>query len=160
MNKRALIKKLAAYGLTGAVSFSAGIVGPFEGKENTSYIDIAGVPTICWGHTGSEVRLGQTLSDEMCAQLLAEDLGHAHQVVRNAVTAPQPPEREGALASFVYNVGAGAFQRSTLLRLLNAGRIREACDQLLRWVYADGEKSRGLERRRKVEREYCLAGVE
>ncbi|MEB6886251.1 lysozyme RrrD, partial [Escherichia coli] len=46
-----------------------------------------------------------------------------------------PETTRGALYSFVYNVGAGNFRTSTLLRKINQGDIKGACDQLRRWTY-------------------------
>ncbi|MCQ7374286.1 glycoside hydrolase family protein, partial [Salmonella enterica] len=64
----------------------------------------------------------------------------------------------GALYSFVYNVGAGNFRTSTLLRKINQGDIKGACDQLRRWTYAGGKQWKGLMTRREVERDVCLWG--
>ncbi|WFF40753.1 lysozyme [Salinicola endophyticus] len=147
-----------------ALSISIQVVKQFEGTQLTAYPDPVGVPTICTGHTGAEVTLGQTLTPADCEALLAGDLGHAFAVVDAALTpaaqATLTPARRAALASFVFNVGEGAFRDSTLLTRLNAGEIRAACDELARWVYADGRRLPGLVRRREAERELCLAGLD
>jgi lysozyme len=62
-----------------------------------------------------------------------------------------------ALASFVYNIGIGAFERSTLLKKLNSGDFQSAADQFLRWNHVNGISVRGLLRRRKLEREIFMA---
>ncbi|WP_149019871.1 lysozyme, partial [Escherichia coli] len=67
-----------------------------------------------------------------------------------------PETTRGALYSFVYNVGAGNFRTSTLLRKINQGDIKGACDQLRRWIYAGGKQWKGLMTRREIEREVCL----
>ncbi len=69
-----------------------------------------------------------------------------------------PETTRGALYSFVYNVGAGNFRTSTLLRKINQGDINGACDQLRRWTYAGGKQWKGLMTRREIEREVCLWG--
>ncbi|WP_252384142.1 lysozyme, partial [Escherichia coli] len=69
-----------------------------------------------------------------------------------------PETTRGALYSFVYNVGAGNFRTSTLLRKINHGDIKGACDQLRRWTYAGGNQWKGLMTRREIEREVCLWG--
>ncbi|MFW6344746.1 MAG: lysozyme [Halomonas sp.] len=150
-----LVKRLGLAGLGGAAAIAAGTVMYFEGHEPDAYVDPVGVVTICYGHTAT-ARIGQTHSDEECERLLEEDLGDAFDAVDEHVEVDLPPTREAALASFVYNVGEGAFERSTLLRLLNAGHWRAACDELMRWVYADGRRLRGLVTRRQTERELCL----
>ncbi|EFX5194324.1 lysozyme, partial [Shigella sonnei] len=47
---------------------------------------------------------------------------------------------------------------STLLRKINQGYIKGACDQLCRWTYAGGKQWKGLMTRREIEREVCLWG--
>ncbi|MDR5867286.1 lysozyme [Halomonas koreensis] len=148
------LKRLTlAAGAAGALAL--GTVSHFEGKENTAYVDPVGVVTVCYGHTAT-ARIGQTHSDEECEELLAGDLGDAFAAVDEHVEVELPPTRRAALASFVFNVGEGAFQRSTLLERLNAGQVVEACNELSRWVYAGGEQLPGLVRRRDVERWMCL----
>ncbi len=150
------IKLFVGLGLGGtALALAAGTVSFFEGKENSAYVDPVGVVTICYGHTAT-ARIGQTHSDEECNRLLAGDLGEAFDAVDTRVTVDLPPTRRAALASFVYNVGAGAFGRSTLLRKLNDGHPIEACHELDRWTYAGGEELPGLVKRRDVERWLCL----
>jgi len=146
---------IAAIGSSTAMGLALSTVSHFEGKENAAYVDPVGVVTICYGHTAT-AKIGQTHSDEQCQELLANDLGDAFDAVDRYVAVDLPPAREAALASFVYNVGAGAFQRSTLLRKLNAGQVVEACNELSRWVYAGGKQLAGLVRRRAVERQLCL----
>ncbi|HHH1923798.1 TPA: glycoside hydrolase family protein, partial [Yersinia enterocolitica] len=64
--------------------------------------------------------------------------------------------QKAALYSFTYNVGQHAFIQSTLLKKLNTGDIKGACDELRLWIYADGQSWKGLQNRRGVERELCL----
>ncbi|MCM2131471.1 lysozyme [Larsenimonas rhizosphaerae] len=150
--------------LGGALSLSIQVVSYFEGTSLETYPDPVGIPTICTGHTGPTVALHQTRSPEECTELLKGDLGQAFDAI-NASLAPDinqtlPPTRRAALASFIFNVGEGAFQQSTLLKRLNAGQTRAACDQLSRWVYASGRKMSGLVKRREAERALCLIGID
>ena len=55
-------------------------------------------------------------------------------------------------------MGAGNFRTSTLLRKINQGDIKGACDQLRRWTYAGGKQWKGLMTRREIERE-SVCGV-
>lgn len=154
------IKRRIAIGATaGALSIATAVVSYYEGYKPSAYRDPVGIPTICYGHTAT-VRMGQTLSQERCTQLLQEDLGHAFSAVDRRAQVKLPEPTRAALASFVYNVGEGAFARSTLLRKLNAGDLRGACHELSRWVYAGGKKLNGLVTRRATERELCLKGIE
>ena len=94
-----------------------------------------------------------------CTALLQQDLGEAFAVVDRRAKVELPEPTRAALASFVYNVGAGNFARSTLLRKLNRGDLRGACHELSRWVYAGGKRLNGLVSRRATEKEICLAGL-
>lgn len=139
----------------GVFSIAAATVGYFEGRSNLAYLDPVGIPTICEGITAG-VKLGQFKTDAQCDELLASEVGKAVAVVDQAVREPQPATRRAALGSFVYNVGAGAFRGSTLLRKLNAGDAVGACNELPRWVMAKGRVLQGLVKRRQAERELCL----
>ncbi|MCT8469460.1 lysozyme [Chromohalobacter canadensis] len=153
-----LKRRLIVGGTAGALSLATAVVSQFEGYRSEAYRDPVGIPTICYGHTG-DVAMGQTLSQAECKELLAEDLGTAFDAVDRHVDIDLSPARRAALASFVYNVGEGKFARSTLLERLNAGKMRAACDELNRWVYAGGRKLAGLVKRRAAERKLCLRGL-
>ena len=63
------------------------------------------------------------------------------------------------LCSWKYNLGTGALQRSSLRRLyINEGRYEEAANEMLRWVFCNGKRLRGLVLRRTDERALFLAG--
>lgn len=153
----AIKRRIIIGGVAGGLSLATAIVSQFEGYHPEAYRDPIGIPTICYGHTG-DVEMGQTLSRAECKALLAEDLGEAYDAVDRHVDIALPETRRAALASFIYNVGEGAFARSTLVERLNDGDMRAACNELMRWVYADGRKLDGLVKRRATERELCLAG--
>jgi len=153
------LKRRIAIGATaGALSIATAVVSYYEGYEPTAYRDPVGIATICYGHTAT-ARMGQTLSQAECTDLLQADLGTAFAAVDRRAHVDLPPPTRAALASFVYNVGAGAFARSTLLRKLNTGDLRGACHELSRWVYAGGKRLNGLVKRRATERELCLEGL-
>lgn len=154
----AIIRKATIGGLTGAVALAAYLLMPFEGKHLTAYLDPPGIPTICYGHTKG-VKLGDRATDAQCTEYLKEDLAVADAAVTRLVKVKITQETRAALISFVYNTGEGNFARSTLLRKLNAGDVRGACNELPRWVYAKGVKLNGLVRRREAEREMCLRGA-
>lgn len=147
-----------ALGLTGALALAVPIATFYEGNSLSAYLDPVGIPTICYGST-SGVRLGQTRTQAECDALLATELGEAIAAVDRLSRQPQPDTRRAALGSFVYNVGPGAFQRSSLLRKLNAGDVAGACAELSRWVYAGGKRLAGLVKRRAAERELCEVGL-
>jgi lysozyme len=139
-----------------AIALSA--VAGFEGLRTTAYNDPVGIPTICFGYT-HDVELGDRATPEQCQQLLTDEVVKYAHDVSNLSVVPLSHEEKAAYTSFAYNVGTGAFERSTLLKKLNAGDRRGACNELPRWVYAKGIKLPGLVKRRAAERELCLSGL-
>ncbi len=83
---------------------------------------------------------------------LHQDVADAERTVNNAVSVSINQYQFDALVSFVFNLGAGNFRPSTLLKKLNAGDYAGAAGELLRWVNAGGQKLVGLERRREAEK--------
>lgn len=104
----------------------------WEGLRLAAYQDVAGVWTIGYGHTGS-VSEGMTVTEAEADTLLRTDLSACEATVERAVTVPLSDGQFGALVSFVFNVGAGAFLGSTLLRRLNAGDYAAVPAELARW---------------------------
>lgn len=135
-----------------------------EGTEFEAYPDSGGVWTICTGHTKG-VRPGDRATPEQCAAYLQGDLGGAVDFVMRA--APRATIwQKIALADFVYNVGPGAFARSTLYRLTAAGDYVAAADQFLRWMFVAGRDCRlaasncgGIVVRRQLQRTLYLVGL-
>lgn len=148
---------IAAAGAT--VLLLAGmLVKPWEGKRYTVYPDPAtgGAPwTVCYGHTGPEVKPGQTYTEAECERLLEKDLAAAQAIVRRCITAPMLPHQEAALISATFNIGRRVVCGSTLQAKANAGDWAGACAQLSRWDKAGGRVMRGLTRRRADERAVC-----
>ncbi|CAO3416616.1 lysozyme [Azospirillum doebereinerae] len=130
------------------------LVKHFEGLYLAAYRCPAGVPTIGYGHTAG-VMMGETISDDQATAFLSADLTAAAGQVDRLVTVPVNEDQRGALASFVFNLGAGSLASSTLLRMVNAEDYAGAAGQFGRWVYAtvDGVKTQlpGLVARRAAE---------
>ena len=127
------------------------LIEKFEGKRLTSYADSVGIPTIGVGHTGPEVCLGQSITDDECRALLRSDVSEAEDAVNGCVTAVLNQDQFDALVSFTFNLGGGALKGSTLLRMLNAGQYEDASDQFKRWDKAGGKELPGLLKRRLAE---------
>lgn len=142
----------------GVIAAAIGLVAAWEGRSLLAYADPVGIPTICEGYTQG-VKLGDVATPERCDVLTEQEVRRALSVVDRSVSCPLPDGVRVALSSFVYNVGAGAYAKSTLLRKLQAKDIAGACRELDRWVYAGGKKLRGLERRRQAERQLCLSSL-
>lgn len=127
----------------------------FEGWMPTAYLDAVGVPTIGYGHTGSDVTRADvgklTITESQGQDLLREDLTRFENAVNSSVTVPLNQNQFDALVSFTYNVGEGNLKQSTLLRLLNQGNYGAVSAQLMRWNKAGGKVLKGLTRRRQEE---------
>lgn len=154
-----IAKKLAALGLSSAVVLAgAGTVAYFEGKNNTAYLDPVKIWTICYGETRG-VRKGDYRTDEQCLESLAHELVKHDKQMLKYIRVPLTDKEHAAYLSFTYNLGVGAFSKSTLLKKLNQGEFEAACKELDKWVYAGGKKLNGLVKRRAAEKEMCLEGV-
>lgn len=131
----------------------------WEGTRYVPYEDVVGVWTVCQGYAKPDVVRGKTYTKEECADLLKTQLEAHGAAVLRCVNVPINQHEYDAYTLFTYNVGASAFCRSSLLRKLNAGDHKAACDDLLAWTYAGGKHVPGLLNRRKFERELCLKPV-
>jgi lysozyme len=142
-------------GFAAVLLLVAGFVAHHEGYIPRTYADPIGIPTACYGHTGTDVTPGREFSRAECEALLEGDLAEAYADVTRCIRAPMRDHQAAALTSFAFNVGGGALCKSTLARLANQGRWAEACAQLDRWVYAGKRKLPGLVKRRAAERAMC-----
>jgi lysozyme len=131
------------------------IVKDSEGLRLKAYKCPADVWTIGYGHT-RRVKEGDEISVAEAEALLRDDIGVAERAVSLLVNAPLEQNEFDALVSFTFNVGAGALQESTLLRLLNDGNKGAAAAQFSRWVFGGGEVLPGLSTRRSAERDLFL----
>lgn len=128
------------------------IVKYFEGFEPVAYLDPVGILTLGYGETLG-VKPGDTITEEEAAKKLVKRLDNDFaKFIRSYVQVPLTQYQFDALASFIYNVGGGAFQGSTLLKKLNKGDYEGAGKEFSRWVYAGGSKLGGLVNRRKAEK--------
>lgn len=108
------------------------LIRQWEGLRLTAYQDVAGVWTIGYGST-RDVRPGQRITEAEAVARLRRDLAEAEAAVWNAVDVDLNDNQFGALVSFVFNVGAGAFRSSSLLRKLNAGDYAAVPGELAKW---------------------------
>lgn len=126
------------------------IIKFYEGFKNKAYVCPAGVLTIGYGHTKG-VTQGQTITQEQGEEFLKADLKDAERTVNNAVTADINQDQFDALVSFVFNLGAGNFTSSTLLKKINAGDFTGATAEFGKWINAGGKPLEGLKKRRQAE---------
>ena len=186
MLAKGLSKRLIALGLSSTLAISgAYLISPFDGSKkdkqgnNIAYIDMVGVPTLCNGIT-TGVKLGDKKTDAECEQLLAKELSKYNTQMKKNVRVSLSPYEEIAYTSFVWNVGVGAWNNSTLLKKLNANDRVGACNEILKWNKGTFSRQaslqqskngeictpkpngtfsctiKGLTNRRKVEHQVCL----
>lgn len=123
----------------------------WEGLRLSAYKDVAGIWTIGYGSTGPHVKPGMKITEAQAEKLLRDDLDRFEKAVERLVKVPLTDNQFAALVSFAFNVGTGAFEKSTLLKRLNAGDYDAVPGQLMRWVNAGGRKVQGLVNRRAAE---------
>jgi lysozyme len=123
-----------------------------EGFRNHVYLDVAGIPTIGYGHRLLHPdSFPNGISEPQAANLLASDVRDAEQAVERLIKVPLSQGQFDALVDFCFNLGAARLASSTLLKCLNAGRYDDAAEQLLRWDHAAGEEVSSLKARRAAE---------
>lgn len=124
----------------------------FEGLSLTAYTDIVGVWTNGYGNTHGVVP-GSTITQEQATNDLADNIAGAEYVVNKVVTVPLTQGQYDACVDFVYNLGSGSFQTSTLLRKLNNKDYAGASAEFPKWNHAGGVEVAGLTRRRLAEQQ-------
>ncbi|QHM71296.1 lysozyme [Mixta intestinalis] len=132
------------------------LIKQFESCELMAYRCPAGILTIGYGHT-YDVRAGDTCTPRQAELWLTEDCQVAELTIESNVTVPLNQNQFDALVSFVFNLGAGNFVKSTLLKKLNAGDYTGAAAEFDRWVNAGGRKLPGLVKRRAAEKALFLS---
>ena len=135
------------------------LIRRFEGCRLDAYPDpgTGGDPwTIGYGATGPGIAPGVVWTQEEAEARLVEDIAQFAGAVERALTVPVSANEFAAMVSLAFNIGAGAFKKSTLLRLVNDGHFEAAAEQFLRWTRAGGREMPGLVRRRQAERQLFL----
>lgn len=132
------------------------LIKEFEGCRLTAYLCPAGVPTIGYGATGQDIRLGMIWTQEQADERLAEDVAQFAGMVDEVIQVDCSDNEFSAMVSLAFNIGGRAFRNSTLARLVNEGNFAGAAKQFARWNKAGGRELAGLTRRREAERDLFL----
>ncbi len=137
-----------------------------EGCRRKAYKCSADVFTVGLGHTAN-VNASTVLTTQQIADYFVDDIKRAESVVNSAINQHASAREYDMMVSFVYNLGAGNFKKSTLLKKFNSGENKSACDEYLRWIYVDGKNCQlksnnctGIIKRRWQEHQICLNGYE
>jgi lysozyme len=132
------------------------LIKQFEGCKLTAYQDIVGIWTIGYGTTaaadlGVKPAYGMTITQERAEELLKQGVDTFAAKVDALILAKVNANEFGACVSLAYNIGTGAFSKSTVLRELNAGNKDRAAAAFKMWNKAGGEIVKGLVNRRNAE---------
>ena len=130
----------------------------FEGFRTMPYMDVVGKWTVGYGHlmvSGDGTVQGSPITMGQATQLLRGDLHIAENAV-NSCGVELTQNEFDALVSFTYNLGVGALQRSTLLKLLKAGNKEAAANEFPKWSMAGGRETPGILKRRLIEKDCFL----
>ena len=143
---------------------SLNLIREFEGFRAKAYLDPVGVLTIGYGTTaaagvGIVPRLGMTITEAQATGYLdAAVTKFLHHVMASLTRIPTD-NQFGAMVSLAYNIGPGAFAKSSICRKFNAGDIQGAADAFLLYNKAGGKVLNGLVRRRYAERALFLSSA-
>jgi lysozyme len=143
-----------------AINLAKNLIKNFEGLSLKSYKCPAGVWTIGYGNTSYLKKFKNpekiTITKNQACDLLSEDVEKYFKCVNQKLAEICNARQIAALTSFVFNVGQGAFTRSTLLKTIinepsNGSKIKY---QFARWNKIDGKVNAGLTKRRDLESKF------
>lgn len=138
------------------------LIKQFEGCRLRAYLDAVGIPTIGYGNTrytdGAKVNMGDVISMEKADAMLHITLQDFAYWINQFVQTELTQHQFDALCSFAYNVGVGAFRKSTLLKKINVDPNDPSIEaEFLKWNRAGGKVLPGLTKRRQAESDYYFA---
>ncbi|MEC6796783.1 lysozyme [Photobacterium sp. S4TG1] len=151
--------------LTGALLAGAvAVTGAFEGYRQISYQDVGGVWTACYGETLG-IKQGDTFTKEQCDAMLASSL-NKHNTPLEDIPQQLPPNVHLASLDLAYNIGIGAFKRSTMYRYLLNANYPPACNEIMKWRFIAGKDCAirsnycyGIVKRRDVVQQLCMGTI-
>lgn len=145
------------------------LIKQFEGFRSKAYLCPAGLLTIGYGHTGTDVLPGMRITEAQGDDLLRKDVANFAAIVEKALTAKVSQSQFDALVSFCFNTGPGKAgvkdglitlkngNPSSLLRKTNSGDKLGAAAEFDKWTKANGQELRGLVARREAEQRLYLS---
>lgn len=126
------------------------LIKSFEKCVLHVYPDAVGLATVGYGHR-TNMPLGASISQDEADRLLAVDLSHTTSAVEDSLMADLNDNQFSACVCLAFNIGAGAFAKSTLVKLLNQGDTAGAANEFPKWDKAKGKELAGLKTRRLAE---------
>lgn len=150
--------RLAIAALTLSAAAFGGLI-QWEGYSSRAIIPVPGDrPTLGFGTTQG-VKLGDAIDPVRAVQRALADVSHFEGALRQCVVVPLHQHEYDAFIQLSYNIGVGAFCRSTLVRKVNARDYAGACAEILRWDRFKGRQLPGLTARRKAEHQLCIGSA-
>jgi lysozyme len=149
------------FNITAALAIT--LIGGYEGYREYSYRDVIGVWTACYGETRG-IRAGMKFTKPECDKMFITSLNEFGDGIERCVPSLKdelatPPTRYVAHLSLAYNIGIGAYCKSSIARLQNAGDVRGSCNAFPLYNKAGGSVIKGLVKRRASEQDFCLKGA-
>lgn len=132
----------------------------FEGRHKLlpdgrfqAYLDTIAKPPVWTLYAGltKGIREGMVVTEAQGDAMVRKELNIYEDAIERLVKVPLTGNQFSALTCLVYNIGIGAFEKSTLLKVINQGRGEKVPEQWLRWNKAGGKTIKGLARRRTAE---------
>ena len=131
----------------------AKLILAFEGAVMHVYKDVAAIETVCIGHVvrpEDRVWLKDGVTRAECESVLRRDVRRFEDAINRLVKVKLSQPMVNALCSLVFNIGVGAFESSSVLRELNAGRYAQASDAFLLWKFAKVKQKDGTFQKKPV----------
>lgn len=123
----------------------------FEGFSSKPYRCPAGYKTIGYGHLIKDNENIESVTKSYAVELLKQDVEAAESIVRRFTKVFLTQNQFDMLVSFVFNLGGGAYQRSSLRSKVNREEHEAVPFEFLKWIYSKGDILPGLLRRRRLE---------
>jgi lysozyme len=133
------------------------LIKKYESLQLKAYRCFAGVLTIGYGATGPDIVAGLVWTEEQANQRLIQDVNKFAQGVAK-ICPESSPLQHGAMVCLAFNIGLGAFKKSSVARLHNAKKYAEAAQAFGLWNKAGGKVLKGLVKRRAEEAAMYLEG--
>jgi lysozyme len=158
---RKLVVPLVASAIIGTAGLA--LLQNSEGYRPKPYLDPAGIPTVCWGHTGSDIVWNKTYTKAECEIIRDRDIVTHLTGIKRCIKVPLTQNQQDAVLDLSFNIGVSRTCSSTLVAKLNRGDYVGAANEFPKWNKAKVNGKYvvlpGLDRRRKAERDLFLTKV-
>lgn len=138
-----------------AIEIATNLIKRWEGCSLVPYRDEGGIWTQGYGltHIGQTTVTGYSapITQDQADELLEAEVARVAAKVDQLVTVPLNDNQRASLYDFAFNLGWGALRSSTLLKLVNASKFKEASQEFIKWSYIRNSYSKGLANRRAAE---------